>query len=309
MSAAVIPAPPGVEQRARIAAIERLIQEDVGRSMAPLFAAATGGLFAAATTLATHPAPRVGLITGFFVPRGRPPALETDGPVGTALLAAGLCAVGVPCRLATDTVCHQGCAAALDAAGVPEVPIDAAEPGAPPQPQIAAWQAAGITVALAVERCGPGRDGVPRNMRGVDLSAWTAPLHLLFEAGPWLRLAIGDGGNELGMGMLPDGLVARHVALGETIACVTPAQHLIAAGVSNWGCYGLLAALAVLRSDWRRPLREVLTVSRDATILTRLVNAGPAVDGVTGRREYSVDGLPAARHADKITALRALVPP
>ena len=35
---------------------------------------------------------RVGLITGFFVPLGSPPAAETDGPVGAALLARGLAA-------------------------------------------------------------------------------------------------------------------------------------------------------------------------------------------------------------------------
>ncbi len=297
------------EAAARIAAIERAIQEDVGRNTAPLFAAAAGGLYETASVLAFAEAPSVGLITGFFVPRGRPPAPETDGPVGAALLAAGLAAVGIPSRLATDTICREGCAAALAAAGVPDVPIDAAEPGKRPGPQTEAWREAGITLALAVERCGPGRDGVPRNMRGTDLSAWTAPLHLLFEAGPWLRLAIGDGGNEIGMGLLPEGLVARHVTHGETIACVTPAQHLIAAGVSNWGCYGLLAALAVLRPDWRAALLTVLTVAREQAVLAGMVEAGPAVDGVTGRRECTVDGLPAARHTAKLAAVRALVPP
>src|SRR5438876_433702 len=85
-------------------------------------------------------------------------------------------------------------------------------------------------------------------------AAAPAPLDELFAAGPWDTIAIGDGGNEIGMGALSRPLIARHVAHGETIACVTPARHLIVAGVSNWGAYALLGALAVLREDWRREL-------------------------------------------------------
>ena len=82
-------------------------------------------------------------------------------------------------------------------------------------------------------------------MRGVDVSPWTAPLDDLFLAGPWIRLAVGDGGNEIGMGKLPPGLIARTVPNGEKIACVTSCDQLVVAGVSNWGAYGLMAALAV----------------------------------------------------------------
>ena len=264
-----------------INAIERVIHEDVGRNLTPLFAAGTGGLYSAASAIASTPAPRLGLITGFFVPLGAPPAAETDGPVGAALLAAGLSAVGVRCRIATDTLCASACAAALRAASVAHVPIDAAAPGEDMSQLAAVWAAHGVTTAVAVERCGPAHDGVPRNMRGADLSVWTSPLHLLFEAGPWGTVAIGDGGNEIGMGALPAALIARHIANGAAIACTTPAQHLIVAGVSNWGCYALLGALAVLRADWRAGLLEWLDEDRDAAILAETVRHGPAVDGVT----------------------------
>jgi len=82
--------------------IERLIQVDVGRNINALFDAAKGGLWAAACALAGSSAVRVGLITGFYVPLGSPPAAETDGPVGAALLAKGFEDVGVACRLASD---------------------------------------------------------------------------------------------------------------------------------------------------------------------------------------------------------------
>src|SRR5882724_324003 len=111
--------------------IERLIHVDVGRNIAGLFDAAHGALWGAASALATARSSRVGLITGFYLPQGSPPAAETDGPVGTALLAKGLESVGIPCRVATDNPCRGACAAALAAAGIPDVPVDVVAIGAP----------------------------------------------------------------------------------------------------------------------------------------------------------------------------------
>src|SRR5215208_3418208 len=221
----------------RIAAVEALVCRDVGRKTAELIAASAGELAIAARSLAG--AASVGLITGFFVPRGEVAAPETDGPVGTALLAAALAACGVPARIAVDTPCAAAVRAAVDAAGgdvaVDEVGVDEGL-----DRLIGDWRSAGVSHAVAIERCGRSPDGRPRNMRGVDVSPWTAPLDDLFLAGPWIRLAVGDGGNEIGMGKLPPGLIARTVPNGETIACVTSCDRLVVAGVSNWGAMGLL---------------------------------------------------------------------
>ena len=67
-------------------------------------------------------------------------------------------------------------------------------------PLIDAWRALGIDWVMAIERCGLSADGRPRNMRGEDLQPYTAPLDQIFTAGPWRTIAIGDGGNEVGMG-------------------------------------------------------------------------------------------------------------
>ena len=156
--------------------IERLIQVDVGRHVTALFEAARGGLWSAASALAAAPSAKVGLITGFYVPLGSPPAAETDGPVGTALLAKGLAEIDIPCRLATDEPCYSACAAALAGAGATGVPVDATDVAA----MIATWRSAGITHAISIERCGRSADGAPRNMRGLDISSYTAPLDELF---------------------------------------------------------------------------------------------------------------------------------
>jgi hypothetical protein len=79
------------------------------------------------------------------------------------------------------------------------------------------------------------------------------------------------------------------------------------AGVSNWGAYALVGALAVIRDDWRDSLMEWLDATRDGAILEAMVNDGPAVDGVTRQRALTVDGMPAAVHHAKLQAIRAIV--
>ena len=284
--------------------IEALIQQEVGRNIDGLFATARGGLWQAASALAAAPHPSIGIITGFYVPLGTPPAAETDGPLGAALLAGALACVGIPCRLVTDAPCRATCAAALRGTGIP---LDVVPLGGSVDDTIVLWRRIGVTHALSIERCGRSTDGAPRTMRGEDISAFTTPLDELFVAGPWQRIAIGDGGNEIGMGSLPAALIGAHVAHGEAIACATPADHLIVAGVSNWGAYALIGALAVARSDWRARLIDCLDAKRDDAILRAMVDDGPAVDGVTRQRTYTVDSMPAELHHTKLRAIRALV--
>jgi hypothetical protein len=292
-------------RKSEFAALEAIVCRDVGRKTQALIDASRGELESAAASLAN--AGSVGLITGFYVPRGDTPAAETDGPVGTALLAAALAACGVAVRVAVDEPCAAAVRAALAEAGE-EVALDVVPVSEAAEIDRVAekWRAAGVSHAVAIERCGPSPDGRPRNMRGADVSAWTAPLDRLFTAHPWVRIGVGDGGNEIGMGRLPAGLIARTVPNGEQIACVTSCDHLIVAGVSNWGAYGLMAALALQRPDWAPTLGRFLTARRDAAVTRATVDEAGAVDGVTARREPTVDGFAAAVHADVIDGLRRI---
>ncbi|MBL0900101.1 MAG: DUF4392 domain-containing protein [Reyranella sp.] len=290
------------DQAERLAAIEALVCRDVGRKTEELIRVSKGGLAAAARSLSA--ATSVGLITGFFVPRGDVAAPETDGPVGTALLAAALSACGVPARIAVDSPCVAAVRAAVQALGEPAAVDEIALEDAADIDRVAReWHRSGVTHALAIERCGRSSDGKPRNMRGVDVSPWTAPLDDLFEGGAWQKLAVGDGGNEIGMGKLPVGLIARAVPNGETIACVTSCDHLVVAGVSNWGAYGLMAALAVVRPEWRPAIAKFLTAERDLAVTRATVDRAGAVDGVTARREATVDGFGPEVHGPLIEKL------
>ncbi len=286
-------------------AIEAVVCRDVGRKTQALIDASRGELEEAARALSR--AKSVGLITGFYVPRGDTPAAETDGPVGTALLAAALAACGVPARIAVDGPCEAAVRAAVSAAGG-GVAVDVVALGdrAAIGRVAESWRRAGVTHAVAIERCGPSPDGRPRNMRGADVSEWTAPLDELFVAGSWVRIGVGDGGNEIGMGRLPAGLIARTVPNGEQIACVTGCDHLVVAGVSNWGACGLIAALAVVRPDWAPTLDRFLTAERDADVTRATVEQAGAVDGVTARREATVDGFGPEVHAAVVDDLRRI---
>ncbi|MBV8119202.1 MAG: DUF4392 domain-containing protein [Alphaproteobacteria bacterium] len=298
--------PPPAAAETQVDRIERLVQADVGRNIDALCRAARGGLWRASSQLAAAVSCRVGLITGFFVPSGSPPAAETDGPAGAALLARGLIEVGIPCRLATDEPCRNACTMALAAAGLGNVPVDAVKLGGGVEPLIENWRAAGITHAVSIERCGRSRDGAPRNMRGEDIGSHMVLLDDVFSAGPWDTIAIGDGGNEIGMGAVPRDLIARHVEHGATIACVTPAHHLIVAGVSHWGAYALIGALAVIREDWRGRLLQCLDEALERHILETMLNRGPAVDGVSRRQALTIDNFDLAFHQEKMRMVRAV---
>jgi D-glutamate cyclase len=272
--------------------------------MRAIFQATRGNLRAAADALAA--ATHVGLITGFFIPNGRPPAAETDGPAATALLARAFHQTGIPCRVATDSECASACAAALRAAGAASA-LDSIAPHQDPAPLIDRWRDAGISHVIAVERCGPNAEGGVRNMRGLEIAAHVAPLDRLFVAGPWSTIAIGDGGNELGMGSLPPTLIADNVPLGQEIGCIVPADTLITAGVSHWGAYALLAALALQRPDWAGAMRAALDPALDEAIIAAMVADGPAVDGVSFDRAPTIDTLPMARHHEVLHAIRRII--
>jgi hypothetical protein len=143
----------------------------------------------------------------------------------------------------------------------------------------------------------PADQNVCHNMRGRNIDAVTAPAHRLFEGIAENRLSvttigIGDGGNEIGMGSFPWDVVRR--ALGSDhagrVACRIPTDHTIVAGVSNWGAYAL--GLAVCRLSSRTDIAARYTTEAQRKLIETIVTQAGAVDGVTKRREPTVDGIP-----------------
>lgn len=286
---------PSTDIERRIRAVEELSQTEVGRNIGPLARAASGGLFSAAESLATTPSPAVAILTGAYIPWAVPPAAETDGPPGAVILAAGLQALGISSRLLTDSWCLPVVSSAVRAVA-PKLLVDRCDGDHDIRNRLALdYQRAKITHLISVERLGPSSDGRVRNFRGEDVTAFTAPLDSLMSFGSWSTIAVGDGGNELGMGNIPSPIVTATINGGDQVHCVTPCDHLIVSGVSNWGSLALLLALALLCNT---PICDVISetgAKLHQLVVEACVEAG-AVDGTVGSRVPLVDGLDAAQH-------------
>jgi hypothetical protein len=318
-------------------ALGEVIQEDVGgrglRSdpTTNLITASAGGFPAACQSIAEQPRAAVAVVTGFFIPHAEPPADETDGPPGALFLARALTPLGIRVALVTDASGRRALEAGLSACGlVSEVPLLTLPPPGPSWPRYLQQEwlpfctTFGLTHLLALERVGPSHSEdslrqqqageealrlflqeVPaehrdrcHNMRGLDITQHTSPAHLLFEAvqgRPGITtLGIGDGGNEMGMGKVPWLVVRKNIARGGLIACRVPVDHLIVAGVSNWGAYGLAAGVYHLRGLTPPNLFDP---GLEQQLLELMVQEGPLVDGVSGKRTATVDGLSFPRYA------------
>jgi hypothetical protein len=113
---------------------------------------------------------------------------------------------------------------------------------------------------------------------------------------PLVTIGVGDGGNEVGMGNAR-GALSRQGALMARIASSVRVDHLVVAGVSNWGAYGIVTQLGRLAGQ---PLLH--TPDDERRLIAACVDAG-AVDGVTRQRERTVDRMDADTHAAIVALL------
>jgi D-glutamate cyclase len=288
------------------AALEAVAATDQGRGSVALADACPGGPRRAVDLLTSGARPHLVILTGFAIPA--PDGgwhAETDGPLGAVQLAECAVALGWPVRILTDVPC----AGPVRAVVPPDVPVDIADlPTMTTQHAcpdlIDRYDTLGVTHVVSIERVGPSPDGAPRNMRGEDISAATACLEHVVEAGPWAVVAVGDGGNEIGMGVVPQGVVERHVPAGARVRCTVSADALVIAGTSNWGAAAIVAGLSLRLG--RRDLLAGLADGRGRQLIDRLVAAG-GVDGVTRLPTPSVDGLEWPRYQAVVDELIATV--
>jgi hypothetical protein len=303
-------------QDCAFAGIEAVIGQSVRRNIDRMRRHAAGALEQSARSIMRTPDAHVGIVTGFFIRHAEPPSPETDGLGGMAHLAAGIANVGIPVTVITDEPCAnavRAVAATLPSAvRVEVVAVSTAE--------VLALRARlenaprSLTHLIAIERVAPGSDGKPHREHGWDMSADTAPLHLLFEdkgwTRPWVTIGIGDGGNEIGMGALPAHLVAEDIPNGALVASTVSADHLIVAGVSTWGGYGLLAAMAMAAPERAQALLKDFSATMDYSYLSAAVHIGRAVDDSRpehpARPVMSVDCLPWERHAALLAEVKML---
>jgi hypothetical protein len=216
-------------------------------------------------------------------------SFETDGPIGAIALYRVLE------RLGYEPI--FGCAPPIskvlgDGFRTLEVPILTWEATIP----VVQKALAEIRPALivSIERPGVAQDGHYYNMRGKDISDALAKFDLFFIRCECPTVAFGDGGNEIGMGKIY-GEVSRLPIIPSVTAC----DELVIATVSNWGVYGVIAAMSC-------KLRQDLFCFFDPVEIVRHLVERGAVDGKTGYAECSEDGFPLAVGLTIIERLRKL---
>ncbi len=215
---------------------------------------------------------------------------ETDGPPGAIALYQALEAMGIEAHLA--------CAGALATALSKRFRVEelrAFDLSTGEREARERLERIAPDVVVSIERPGLADDGRYYNMRGEDISQRCAVFdyHLDFATCP--TIAIGDGGNEIGMGRLRaeiDRLDIRGAATG--------CDELIVADVSNWGAYALIALLERI-SD--RPLLDVIDHRGTLSYLSGL----GSVDGVTRENTPTEDGLPLEAGQALLDDLRGLL--
>ena len=145
---------------------------------------------------------------------------------------------------------------------------------------------------ISIERPGQAADGGYYNMRGESISAHTACFDNFMNLCRCPTIAIGDGGNEIGMGKVANALKDLNI-----VPAVTTCDELIVADVSNWGAYGIISFLSV----WQG--RDLLGEIEPLDILNYISELG-SVDGVTRVNQLTEDGLDAGEGKSVLLELR-----
>ena len=214
---------------------------------------------------------------------------ETDGPVGAIALYQALQALGARPVIACATPLAQVLESAYRILPLERDPADDGSYSA------TEWLEANQPGAIiSIERPGMADDGRYYNMRGEDISAGCGVFDPFMTLAKCPTLAIGDGGNEIGMGNIADALSELDIDVATTCC-----DELLVADVSNWGAYGLLAFLGL----WAQ--RDLLAEFSPTDTLRYLSERG-SVDGVTRQNTLTEDGLPPSESEAVIRELRIL---
>ena len=151
---------------------------------------------------------------------------------------------------------------------------------------------------ISIERCGITENDRYLNISRQDISNYNAYIDVLFDLHN-NTIGIGDGGNEIGMGYVRKGVSESQTLV--TYPAAPTVKELIISSVSNWGGYGLLAALSIQTNKNLLPSLE-----EDSSIIIKIVDMG-AVDGFSGEQTYKVDGFDLKENELTLRALHSLV--
>ncbi len=320
--------------------LDQLVNIDMGeRGVEHLYEAAralqSGSLVgAAADALMAVPEGGTVVLTTGSVSRAwiTPELGENDGPSGAAVVARALVlARNVTCVMLCEETLLPAIQSTCQAAGLFPVTLE--------QAQIAKADKSLSTIVMlpyatddeggqiqaetllaeldpdllfSTERVGRNEFGVYHSMRGIDYGMGRARVDFLFDLALERGIpvvAVGDGGNEIGMGKVADHVKAR-VPYGDTCQCgcgggigaVTSCDVLVTAACSNWGCTAIVAAIAARAGN----ATLLHTPEREALLLDTMVANG-LINSTHGIVDDNVDGFPRQSHIAVAELCRTIV--
>ncbi|MGB0467325.1 MAG: DUF4392 domain-containing protein [Pontibacterium sp.] len=216
---------------------------------------------------------------------------ETDGPVGAISLYRALEA----CGATPVMVCGDPLASALkNDYRIHKLPIGEKTLEERLLVADAVLEQYKPQLVISIERPGQAADAGYYNMRGESITPHAASFDEIMHEAGCPSIAIGDGGNEIGMGNVRPALRSLDIT-----PAVTRCSELVVADVSNWGGHALVALVGWLCGE------DLLADFDNLAILEYLSERG-SVDGVTRLNELTEDSLPSADGEAMLLELRKL---
>ena len=228
------------------------------------------------------------IFTGFPVPPLY--KFETDGPLGAIALARALIhlnvkpliivereligvmvklALALKLRVKVGKTLHRG-------VGIRAFPIDESKAK---EEALRLFSRFHPSAVVFIEKPGRSANGKYYTMRLEDISDYVSKVDQVIPIASKLgilTIGIGDGGNEVGMGILH--------GISPKVNVVTRTDELLVSTVSNWGAYALIAGLSIIRNDI-----EILHRSDYEEKLIREAVSVGLIDGILKRKSFSVD--------------------
>ncbi|MBT8434880.1 MAG: DUF4392 domain-containing protein [Gammaproteobacteria bacterium] len=221
--------------------------------------------------------------TGFPVVK----TFETDGPVGAIAMYEAFEKIGTTPTIVCGRPLSQALAARYRVHEIRVGDHDRREHEA--QEALAQFRPDAI---ISIERPGQAADGGYYNMRGESISENTACFDSFMDMSDCPTIAIGDGGNEIGMGKVAQALQGLNI-----VPSITTCDELIVTDVSNWGAYGIISFLSVWND--RDLLGEIVPLDT-----LRYISELGSVDGVTRINQLTEDGLDVSEGESVLLELR-----
>ena len=252
------------------------------------------------------------ITTGWLIPGFEQDTGEPDGVLGTAVLSRALDAsLHARSVIVTEEPTINMVQSALRGVGMNPVPLSVL--GSAPRSVATMsfptdWDAAKKeapllldeirpSAVIAVEKGGANEKGEYHITVGVNTTKGHIKAdEIVFEARrrDIPTLGIGDGGNEIGMGLIRDQLLAEWPSLaqcqcscGGGVLSTTATDRIVVGATSNLACYGIAAALAAAFGTEHAAIDGEI----ERRMALAAANAG-AVDGILGYAAPSCDGIP-----------------